>query len=118
MAMEWTNNHDIALAREVFLLEPYRLNTGAGLPNLGIISEYLQGMKAFEVAYRELPYPHKQSHGYIQEHQVFVNTLLNAVGLVYSHETLLYTPNLPFLRGQIFHTLHMVTLKFFEKLQS
>ena len=24
MAMEWTNNHDIALAREVLLLEPYR----------------------------------------------------------------------------------------------
>ena len=22
--MEWTNNHDLALAREVFLLEPYR----------------------------------------------------------------------------------------------
>ena len=24
MAMEWRNNHDIALAREVLLLEPYR----------------------------------------------------------------------------------------------
>ena len=72
-------------------------------------------MKAFEVAYRRLPYPQKRSPGYIQKHQVFVNILLNAVGRVYSHGTVLYTPNLPVLRGEIFRTLHF---KFFEKLQS
>ena len=58
-----------------------------------------KGMKAFKVVYRQLPYPHKRSPGYIQKHQVFVNTLLNAVGPVYSHGTLLYTLNLPFLQG-------------------
>ena len=94
--------------------------------NRGLVCQILvsypstcKGMKAFEVAYRELPYPHKQSPGYIQKHQVFFTTLLNAVGRVYSHGTLLYTPNLPFLRGQIFRTLHLVTQsKFLEKLQS
>ena len=73
-------------------------------------------MKAFEVEYRELPYPHKKSPGYIQKHQVFVNTLLKALCLftrnsaLHSESAISSRVNLPYFSYGI--------SKFFEKLQS
>ena len=108
MAMEWTNNHDIALAREVLLLEPYRhkartvergkvwqkiadnLNSHAVLRFLVTKRSVREHLKLLLDKYRAIIQKERRESGGN-----------GAVGRVYSHGTLLHTPNVP-------RTLHTV----------
>ena len=103
-----------------YLAGPPILNTETVLPNRGIISEYPQVYESLRSRIQRASIPSKTEPWlHTKAFQVFVITLLNAVGRVYSRGTLLCSLNLFAISLRLNRSYSSYGIsKFFKKKQS